>query len=39
MKREETSVKICYTCITGKYDALIEPLVVTPGWKYVCFTD
>ena len=39
IKREETSVKICYTCITGKYDALIEPLVVTPGWKYVCFTD
>ena len=32
-------VKICYTCITGGYDTLKDPKVVTPGWRYVCFTD
>ena len=39
LKKEDTNIKICYTCITGKYDKLIEPQVVTPGWKYICFTD
>lgn len=28
-----------YTAIIGKYDDLKEPIVVTPGWNYVCFTD
>lgn len=28
-----------YTCIFGDYDELKEPLVITPGWKYVCYTD
>lgn len=28
-----------YTAIFGKYDSLKEPLVVTPGWRYICFTD
>ena len=28
-----------YTCITGTYDDLKEPAVMTPGWDYVCFTD
>lgn len=30
---------ICYTCITGDYDNLRDPLVITEGWKYVCFTN
>lgn len=28
-----------YTVIFGPYDTLKEPLVITPGWRYVCFTD
>lgn len=28
-----------YTVIIGKYDFLKDPLVVTPGWDYICFTD
>ena len=30
---------ICYTVISGPYDKLIEPKVVTEGWEYICFTD
>lgn len=30
---------ICYTSIFGPYDDLKEPLVVTEGWQYICFTD
>lgn len=29
----------CYTAIFGAYDELKEPIVITPGWSYVCFTD
>lgn len=28
-----------YTAIFGNYDDLKEPFVITPGWRYVCFTD
>jgi hypothetical protein len=28
-----------YTAIIGRYDDLKEPFVITPGWKYICFTD
>lgn len=31
--------KVVYTCITGGYDKLIEPSVITNGFDYVCFTD
>ena len=30
---------VVYTCITGGYDNILEPSVVTPGVDYVCFTD
>ena len=30
---------VVYTCITGGYDNLADPKVVTPGVDYVCFTD
>ena len=30
---------VVYTCITGGYDNLMKPSVVTPGVDYVCFTD
>lgn len=30
---------VVYTCITGGYDGLIEPTVITPGVDYICFTD
>lgn len=28
-----------FTAIFGPYDKLKRPTIVTPGWKYVCFTD
>lgn len=28
-----------YTAIFGAYDDLKEPLIITLGWKYICFTD
>lgn len=31
--------KCIFTYITGKYDRLINPSTVTPGWDYICFTD
>lgn len=30
---------VVYTCITGGYDSLLEPSVITPGVDYICFTD
>jgi len=30
---------ICYTVITNQCDTLKDPLVVTPGWQYICFSD
>lgn len=32
-------MKTIYTAIFGNYDDLKEPRVVTPGWRYICFTD
>lgn len=32
-------MKTIYTAIFGNYDDLKEPFIVTPGWKYICFTD
>ncbi len=31
--------KVIYTAIFGEYEELKEPLVVTKGWDYFCFTD
>lgn len=31
--------KVIYTAIIGNYEELKEPDFITPGWKYVCFTD
>ncbi len=30
---------VIYTVITNQYDTLKEPKFVTPGWKYICFSD
>ena len=30
---------ICYTAITGGYDRLLDPLVLSEGVRYVCFSD
>lgn len=33
-------MKVVYTAIIGsQYDDLKEPTIVSPGWRYVCFTD
>lgn len=31
--------KVIYTVITGDYDSIIEPKMITPRWDYYCFTD
>ena len=31
--------KVCYSVISGNYDRIIEPDIVTPGWQYIMFTD
>jgi hypothetical protein len=32
-------MKTIYTGIFSAYDDLKEPRVITPGWRYICFTD
>lgn len=32
-------MKIIYTAIFGDYEELKDPLVVTNGWRYICYTD
>lgn len=31
--------KVVYTAITGAYDQLIDPRVITPDFEYICFTN
>lgn len=31
--------KIAYTAIMGTYDLLKDPTVITPGWKYICYSN
>jgi len=31
--------KVIYTCISGDYDILNEPIVINGEWDYICFTD
>lgn len=31
--------KVCYSVISGNYDRVIEPDVITSGWQYIMFTD
>lgn len=31
--------KVIYTVLTGAYDRLQQPEAISPGWKYVCYTD
>lgn len=31
--------KVIYTAITSGYDKLKEPLIITPGWDYICYTN
>lgn len=35
----EKNKKVVYTCITGGYDSLVEPKVISAGFDYICFTD
>lgn len=32
-------IQVCYTALFSCYEELKEPKVITPGWKYICFTD
>ena len=31
--------KVIYTCLTGGYDELRQPIAVHPDWDYICFSD
>lgn len=31
--------KVIYTCLTGTYDELRQPLAISPDYDYVCFSD
>ena len=31
--------KVVYTCLTGNYDELKQPLATRPDWDFVCFSD
>lgn len=31
--------KVIYTCITGSYELLEDPVVISKGYDYICFTD
>jgi hypothetical protein len=32
-------MKVIYTALFSNYEELKEPRVITPGWKYICYTD
>lgn len=32
-------MKVCYTALFGDYEELKTPRVITPGWRYICYTD
>lgn len=45
-KKDDSVIKInknprktIYTTIIGDYDELHDPVIITPGWDYICFTD
>ena len=31
--------KVVYTCISGQYDILTDPVFINKEFDYVCFTD
>ena len=31
--------KVIFTCLTGGYDRLEQPVAVAPDWDYVCFMN
>src|ERR1035437_508260 len=31
--------QIIYTAISDEYDNLKDPAIITPGWKYICYTN
>lgn len=33
------TLPVCYTALFGNYEELKEPLVITPGWRYIVYTD
>ena len=38
-KHESENKKVIYTCITGAYELLDDPFILSPGYDYVCFTN
>lgn len=38
-KHASGNKKVIYTCITGNYEPLDNPIALSEGYDYVCFTD
>lgn len=38
-KELDNMKKVIYTCITGEYDNINDPVYVTKNWDYICFTN
>lgn len=38
-KPKRVANTVCYTCITGNYDDLIQHKYIDESWDYICFTD
>ena len=39
VKKNSKKKKVVYTCITGDYDNLLTPKIVSEDFDYICFTD
>lgn len=38
-RKKRIADTVCYTCITGNYDNIIQHKYINKNWDYVCFTD
>lgn len=39
MKKISTQKKVIYTCVTGKYDSIHDPVFYDPTFDYILYTD
>ena len=38
-KKDCNNKIVCYTCVAGCYDTLVDPLIVSDNIDYICFSD
>ena len=39
IQHQSNRTKVVYTCITGTYDSIRDPITDSPEWDYICFTN